>query len=58
MTQDAIINSALALLDRVERQEYALRVALEALKVSLFDVSEETIKQRHKAVEKVMEALQ
>ena len=54
MTQDAIINSALALLDRVERQEYALRVALEALKVSLFDVSEETIKQRHKAVEKVM----
>jgi hypothetical protein len=58
MTQDAIINSALALLDRVERQESALRVALEALKVSLFDVSEETIKQRHEAVEKVMEALQ
>jgi hypothetical protein len=58
MTQDAIINSALALLNRVERQESALRVALEALKVSLFDVSEETIKQRHEAVEKVMEALQ
>jgi predicted nucleic acid-binding protein len=58
MTQDVIINSALALLDRVERQESALRVALEALKVSLFDVSEETIQQRHEAVEKVMEALE
>jgi len=54
MTQDIVVNAALSMLDRVERQESALRVALEALKVSLFDVSEETIKQRHKAVEKVM----
>ena len=58
MTQDAIINSALALLDRVERQEYALRVALEALKVSLFDVTEDTIRKRHDAVEKVQEDLE
>ena len=58
MTQDAIINSALALLNRVERQESALRVALEALKISIFDVTEDTIRKRHDAVEKVMEALQ
>ena len=58
MTQDAIINSALALLDRVERQEDALRLALEALKLSLFDVSEDTIRKRHEAVEKVQEALE
>jgi hypothetical protein len=58
MTQDVIINSALALLNRVERQESALRVALAALKLSLFDVSEKTIKQRHEAVEKVQEALE
>ena len=58
MTQDIVVNAALSMLDRVERQESALRVALEALKVSLFDVSEKTIQQRHEAVEKVMEALQ
>jgi hypothetical protein len=58
MTQDIIINCALALLDRVEHQEDALRVALEALKISIFDVSEDTIRKRHEAVEKVQEALE
>jgi len=58
MTQDIVVNSALSMLDRVERQESALRIALAALKLSLFDVSENTIKQRHEAVEKVQEALE
>ena len=58
MTQDVIINSALALLNRVDRQESALRLALEALKISIFDVSEDTIRKRHDAVEKVQEALE
>ena len=58
MTQDIVVNAALSMLDRVERQESALRIALAALKLSLFDVSENTIKQRHEAVEKVQEALE
>jgi predicted nucleic acid-binding protein len=58
MTQDIVVNAALSLLYRVDRQESALRVALEALKISIFDVSEETIRKRHEAVEKVMEALE
>ena len=58
MTQDIVVNAALSMLDRVERQESALRIALAALKLSLFDVTEETIKQRHEAVEKVQEALE
>jgi hypothetical protein len=58
MTQDIVVNAALMALDKVERQETALRLALESLKLSLFDVSEQAIKQRHEAKCAVEEALQ
>ena len=57
MTQEIIVNAALAALDRCERQEKALRMALEALRLSLLDASDSTIIKRREAIVAVLEAL-